>query len=56
MTDTSAEKEPLGLDCDECREEDEDDVGTPMEFYSREGDKVTYECPQCGYTESIIES
>ena len=54
MTDTY--QEPLGLDCDQCREDDEDDVGTPMEFYDREGADVTYECPQCGHTETVNES
>jgi hypothetical protein len=51
------DKEPLGLDCDDCAESDEAETwgGVAMEFQSREGDECTYLCPHCGRVESIDE-
>jgi len=59
MSDTEY-PDPLGLDCDDCAEdpdyaEDPDAYGSEMDFDGRDGEAVTYQCPQCGRVETVDE-
>lgn len=47
--------DPLGLDCDDCAEGADGGYTEQMDFDSRDGEAVTYQCATCGRVETVDE-